>query len=59
MDRMEKMKRIIVGITFMIIGLSAFSQKVMTPELLWSLGRVSIDDVSVNGDSVLYGVTFL
>ena len=28
-----------------------------TPELLWSLGRVSLYDVSPNGTQVLYGVT--
>jgi len=52
------MRRRLVGVLFMFIGLNAFSQRVMTPEILWSLGRVSIDDVSLNGDSILYGVTY-
>ncbi|MCB0644369.1 MAG: S9 family peptidase, partial [Phaeodactylibacter sp.] len=30
----------------------------MTPELLWSLGRVSLQDVSADGQYVLYGVTY-
>ncbi len=33
------------------------AQQIMTPELLWKLGRVSIDDISENGDKILYGVT--
>jgi dipeptidyl aminopeptidase/acylaminoacyl peptidase len=51
------MKNIIV---VLLVGL-AFSlnaQKKMTPEMMWSLGRVSIDDVSQNGDSILYGVKY-
>lgn len=31
--------------------------EVMTPERLWELGRVSLDDVSEDGKHVLYGVT--
>ena len=42
---------------FTIIVLPLASQKSMTSELLWELGRVSIDDVSENGDRILYGVT--
>lgn len=42
---------------FTIIVLPLASQKTMTPELLWELGRVSIDDVSENGDRILFGVT--
>lgn len=30
----------------------------LTPEKLWELGRVALDDVSPDGQSVLYGVTF-
>lgn len=40
------------------IGFSLNAQKKMTPEMMWSLGRVSIDDVSANGDSILYGVKY-
>ncbi|MCH8555175.1 MAG: S9 family peptidase [Schleiferiaceae bacterium] len=33
------------------------AQTVMSPELLWQLGRVSLDAVSPDGKQVLYGVT--
>ena len=42
---------------FTIIVLPCISQQTMTPELLWKLGRVSIDDVSKKGGFILYGVT--
>jgi dipeptidyl aminopeptidase/acylaminoacyl peptidase len=32
--------------------------QVMTPELLWKLGRVSLDDVSNDGSQFIYGVTY-
>ena len=35
----------------------AYAQQLMTPELLWELGRVSIDDVSSDGSKILFGVT--
>ncbi len=37
-------------------GASLFAQN-MNPELLWSLGRVSLDDLSPDGKEVLYGIT--
>ncbi|MDX5428996.1 MAG: S9 family peptidase [Bacteroidota bacterium] len=33
-------------------------EKVMTPEMLWELGRVSLDDVSPDGKKAIYGVTY-
>src|SRR5689334_7797137 len=33
------------------------AQSVMTPELLWSLGRVSGESVSADGKNVIFGVT--
>ena len=33
-----------------------FSQKTMTPELLWQLGRVSLQDLSPDGKTVVYSV---
>lgn len=51
------MKNIVV-ILLISIGFSLSAQKKMTPEMMWSLGRVSIDDISVNGDSILYGVKY-
>ena len=29
----------------------------MTPELLWDLGRVSLDDISPDGKTAVYGIT--
>jgi dipeptidyl aminopeptidase/acylaminoacyl peptidase len=38
-------------------GLGLSAQNVMTPDLLWKLGRVSLDDISPDGKYVLYGIT--
>lgn len=38
-------------------GFNLSAQNVMTPKLLWELGRVSLEDVSADGESFLYGVT--
>ena len=35
----------------------AFSQNGLTPEKLWELGRVSMDDMSPDGTQVVYGIT--
>ncbi len=50
------MKRILI-LTLSIMGLSASAQKTMTPELLWSLGRVSAIGISKDGKSVVYKVS--
>jgi dipeptidyl aminopeptidase/acylaminoacyl peptidase len=39
------------------INLIVSAQQVMTPELLWRLGRVSIDDISADGSTTIYGIT--
>lgn len=49
-------KLFLVAFTIMVLPIAA--QQSMSPELLWKLGRVSIDDVSDNGDKILYGVTY-
>lgn len=36
---------------------SVSAQNVMTPELLWKLGRVSGETITPDGKSVIYGVT--
>jgi dipeptidyl aminopeptidase/acylaminoacyl peptidase len=42
----------------MILSTTLFAQdKVMTPEMLWQLGRVSLDAVSPDGQKFVYGVT--
>ena len=38
-------------------SLSAMAQKSLTPELLWSLGRVSGESLTVDQKNVIYGVT--
>ena len=49
------MKKLMLFV-LMIVVLPLTAQKTMTPDLLWKLGRVSIDDVSNNGEHILYGV---
>lgn len=45
-------------LVFLLLSGSVFAQeKVMTPELLWDLGRVSLDAVSPDGKTFVYGVT--
>ena len=39
------------------MGLSASAQQTMTPELLWSLGRVSAVGISKDGKSIIYRVS--
>lgn len=51
------MKKTVAVICLFFFVKSAFSQNVMTPELLWSLGRVAGVGVSMDGKSVVYGVT--
>ena len=50
------MKKLVLFVFISAYTLPA--QITMTPSLLWKLGRVSLEDVSPNGRSVLYGVIF-
>ncbi|KGO84916.1 peptidase S9 [Flavobacterium rivuli WB 3.3-2 = DSM 21788] len=50
------MKKILL-LTLSIMGLSASAQQVMTPELLWSLGRVSAVGISKDGKTIVYKVS--
>lgn len=50
------MKKILL-LTLSIMGLSASAQQTMTPELLWSLGRVSAVGISKDGKSIIYKVS--
>ncbi len=47
------MKRILIPL-LLLCSNAIFAQSVMTPELLWSLKRVGIQDVSLNGKKVYY-----
>jgi len=45
-------------LAFCLLPMLALAQKQgMTPQLLWNLGRVGLDDVSPKGEQVLYGIT--
>jgi dipeptidyl aminopeptidase/acylaminoacyl peptidase len=44
-------------IAFSFLSLTTFSQNVMTPEMLWSLGRVTGLGISKDGKQVLYQVS--
>lgn len=50
-----KKSMVLIGL-FLLVSVS-FAQNVMTPELLWSLGRVSGVGISDDGKSVVYAVT--
>lgn len=50
------MKKILI-LLFIINGSLIAQDKVMTPELLWELGRVSLDAVSPDGKHFVYGLT--
>ncbi len=51
------MKRSIVIVALLVFTLNSFSQNQMTPELLWSLGRVTGLGVSKDKQWVLYSVS--
>lgn len=47
------MKRILIPMS-LLIGMAAQAQNVMTPELLWSLKRVSVQSISPSGKTLYY-----
>lgn len=51
------MKKFLVASVITILISSSFGQHVMTPELLWELGRVSAIGLTENGENVIYRVT--
>lgn len=51
------MKKILAFTCLTLLITAAFGQNVMTPELLWRLGRVAGVGVSTDGKSAVYGVT--
>jgi dipeptidyl aminopeptidase/acylaminoacyl peptidase len=51
------MKKQILLLASAMISLSALAQDVMTPELLWKLGRVSAEEVTADGKNVIYSVS--
>ena len=51
------MKKIFTLCSLSLLSFFAFSQNVMTPELLWQLGKVNGVGISNDGDKVVYNVT--
>src|SRR4030095_8936814 len=51
-------KRIFLALSLFFFSQSILAQNVMTPELLWKLGKVSGETISSDGKNVIYGVTF-
>jgi dipeptidyl aminopeptidase/acylaminoacyl peptidase len=51
------MQKSTITITLIFLLNSVFAQNVMTPELLWQLGRVSAVGITTNHKSVIYRVT--
>lgn len=50
------MKKLLL-LTVSIMGLTASAQQVMTPELLWKLGRVSTLGITKDGKNIVYKVS--
>ncbi|HEX5625140.1 MAG TPA: prolyl oligopeptidase family serine peptidase, partial [Saprospiraceae bacterium] len=51
------MKKILLSVFLLTLILQAYSQDLMSPELLWSLGRVQGESISPDGKQVYYTVT--
>lgn len=51
------MNKTLILATMLAAG-TAKAQQVLTPELLWKLGRVSAESITPDGKHVLYGVTY-
>ncbi|TKK67511.1 S9 family peptidase [Ilyomonas limi] len=51
------MKKLLFSIILLIPAALSAQQNTMTPELLWSLGRVSAIGLSRDGQSIIYNVT--
>ena len=52
------MKKVIILLILSVIIISAKSQEILTPELLWKLGRVSDAQLSPDGKQILFGITY-
>jgi dipeptidyl aminopeptidase/acylaminoacyl peptidase len=52
------MKKISTTFLLLALAFATFGQSKLTPELLWKLGRVSEAQVSPDGKTILYGVTY-
>ncbi len=52
---MRRITTFFLSLFFLAKAITA--QEIMTPETLWKLGRVNLEDVSPDGSMVLYSVT--
>ncbi|OIP01454.1 MAG: peptidase S9 [Bacteroidetes bacterium CG2_30_32_10] len=52
------MKKVIIFLILSVIIISVKSQEILTPELLWKLGRVSDAQLSPDGKQILFGITY-
>lgn len=48
----------ILAFTILLSNTGTAQKTPLSPEVLWELGRLSLDDVSPDGKTALYGVTF-
>jgi len=49
--------KIILALLFVASGITGYSQNVMTPEIMWTLGRVSSVGLSKDGKQAVYTVS--
>lgn len=56
-ENIYKMKKVLL-IPLLLMSLNVAAQNVMTPELLWKLGRVTPLGLSIDGKNIVYKVTF-
>lgn len=52
------MNRKTISLALLISSMGLMAQSGMSQEMLWELGRVGLEDVSADGDELLYGVTY-
>ena len=51
------MNKIILSLGMLLSSLLMIAQPVMNPNLLWQLGRVSLEDIKPDGSEIIYSVT--
>ena len=56
-EKIYKMKKVLL-IPLLLMSLNVAAQNVMTPELLWKLGRVTPLGLSIDGKNIVFKVTF-